>query len=102
RVPCSQLSTAFALTFRNRAKRAWLAFRDFLIRRISRGQKLRGGGGSSVTLRSPRSPFSYRSASFRAASSSANTLIFFFVLAISDSLGFLDFANHLSYADALC
>src|SRR5450755_3661662 len=52
RIPCSQLSTAFELTFSNRASNAWLALRAARSARISAGFSGFGRAGSSVLRRS--------------------------------------------------
>src|ERR1019366_2153138 len=64
RIPCSQLSTAFELTFSKRASNAWLAFRLARRARMSAGFSGLGRGGNA-DLRRSRLPF----ADFAAAAS---------------------------------
>src|ERR1017187_3380325 len=52
RIPCSQLSTAFELTFSKRASNAWLAFRLARRARISAGFSGLGRAGNSAWRRS--------------------------------------------------
>ena len=86
RRPCSQLSTAFRLTFRNDAKLAWVACNLNLIFLISTGLSGFGLGRTSVTRKSTLCPFSKARASVKDRCSSLKIFTF---LAMLDFLCFL-------------